>query len=75
MSDALHEEVTQGDEPSAGTASDLVVNSPSADEMPPESEKGLDAGHGNRFQLKIFNVVLHPRNQRRIQILFGHGTS
>ena len=53
MSDALHEEVTQGDEPSAGTTSDLVVSSPSADEMPPESEKGSDAGHGNRFQSKL----------------------
>ncbi|EFX78217.1 hypothetical protein DAPPUDRAFT_320752 [Daphnia pulex] len=53
MSDALREEVTQGDEPSAGTTSDLVVSSPSADEMPPESEKGSDAGHGNRFQSKL----------------------
>jgi hypothetical protein len=53
MSDALHEEVTQEEESSTGIAGDLVVSSPSADEMPPESEKGLDAGHGNRFQSKL----------------------
>ncbi len=54
MSGVLHEEVTQGDELSAVTASGLAVSSSSADEMPPVSEKRSDAGHGNRFQSKNF---------------------
>ncbi|XP_046644473.1 uncharacterized protein LOC124329458 [Daphnia pulicaria] len=53
MSDALHEEVTQEEESSTGIAGDLVVSSPLEDEMPPVSEKGSDAGHGNRFQSKL----------------------
>jgi hypothetical protein len=53
MSNVFHEEVTQGDESSAGTASASDVGSLPKDKMPPESEKGSDAGHGNRFQSKL----------------------
>jgi hypothetical protein len=55
MSDVLYEELTQG-ESSAEIASGLAVNSPSADEMPPVSEKGSDAGQGNRFQSKLLTL-------------------
>jgi hypothetical protein len=53
MSNVFHEEVTQGDESSTGIASASAVGSLPTDEMPPESEKGSDAGHGNRFQSKL----------------------
>jgi hypothetical protein len=53
MSNVFHEEVTQEDESSAGTASASDVGSLPTDKMPPECEKGLDAGHGNRFQSKL----------------------
>ncbi|EFX87117.1 hypothetical protein DAPPUDRAFT_97395 [Daphnia pulex] len=48
----------QGDESSAGIASASAVGSSAVvslptDEMPPVSEKGSDAGHGNRFQSKL----------------------
>jgi hypothetical protein len=53
MSNVFHEEVTQGDESSTGTASASAVGSLPTNEMPLESEKGSDAGHGNRFQSKL----------------------
>jgi hypothetical protein len=53
MSNVFHEEVTQRDESSAGTASASAVGSLPTDEIPPECEKGSDAGHGNRFQSKL----------------------
>ncbi len=56
MSNAFHEEGTQKGEPSAGTASASAVGSLPTDEMPPQSEKGSDAGHGNRFQSKLLKL-------------------
>jgi hypothetical protein len=43
----------QDDELPDATANVLTVSSPSKNEKPPESEKGPDAGHGNRFQSKL----------------------